>query len=140
MNQMRNTERLWYDTKRYRTITESELREEYEGQPADQRACMTFEEYIRMGEAETLRRISSEIEDDPEDEWGDEEPARGITDKAVEEALWGMLLGEWDVENSLLRGCTVRTFSEAGILTYNKGVVVAMPDGREFQLTIVQSN
>ena len=139
MNQMRNTERLWYDTKGYRTITESELREEYEGQPADQRSCMTFEEYIRMGEAETRRRISSEIEDDPEDEW-DEEPARGITDKAVEEALWGMLLGEWDVENSLLRGCTVRTFSEAGILTYNKGLVVAMPDGREFQLTIVQSN
>ena len=63
MNQMRNTERLWYDTEGHRTITESELREEYEGQPADQRACMTFEEYIRMGEAETLRRISSEIED-----------------------------------------------------------------------------
>ena len=133
-----DTERLWYDTEGSRTITESELREEYEAQPADQRACMTFEDYIRIGEAETLHRISSEIENDSEDEW-DDEPARGITDKAVEEALWGMLLGEWDVENSLLRGCAVRTFSEAGILTYNKGLVVAMPDGCEFQVTIVKS-
>ena len=137
-----DTERVWYDTEGHRTVTEAELREEYESLPADQREAMTFEEYIHMGEAETLRRFSvaasSEIEDGPEDEW-DDEPAEGITEEVVEDALWGMLLGEWDVENSLLSGCRVQTFANAGVMTYNKGVVITMPDGSEFQLTIVQS-
>ena len=33
----------------------------------------------------------------------------------------------------------VRTFEQAGIMTYNKGLVISLPDGTEFQLTIVQS-
>ena len=33
----------------------------------------------------------------------------------------------------------VRTFEEAGVMTYNKGLVISLPDGTEFQLTIVQS-
>ena len=33
----------------------------------------------------------------------------------------------------------VRTFEEAGVLTMNKGLVVRLPDGSKFQLTIVQS-
>ena len=33
----------------------------------------------------------------------------------------------------------VRTFEDAGIMTYNKGLVISLPDGSEFQLTIVQS-
>lgn len=33
----------------------------------------------------------------------------------------------------------VRTFEEAGVLTMNKGLVVRLPDGSEFQLTIVRS-
>jgi hypothetical protein len=34
----------------------------------------------------------------------------------------------------------VRTFEEAGILTYNKGLVLRMKDGGEFQITVVRSN
>ena len=34
----------------------------------------------------------------------------------------------------------VRTFEEAGILTYNKGLVIRMKSGAEFQLTVVRSN
>ena len=33
----------------------------------------------------------------------------------------------------------VRTFEQAGVMTYNKGLVISLPDGSEFQLTIVQS-
>ena len=33
----------------------------------------------------------------------------------------------------------VRTFEDAGVMTYNKGLVITLPDGSEFQLTIVQS-
>ena len=88
---------------------------------------------------------SSEIEDedvaDEEDNWEEyeDEPAEDLTEEAVEQALWGMLIGEWDVDNSLLMGCSACTYSDAGVLTYNKGLVITMPDGSEFQLTIVQS-
>lgn len=33
----------------------------------------------------------------------------------------------------------VTTFHNAGLLTNDRGVVVRMPDGREFQITIVKS-
>lgn len=33
----------------------------------------------------------------------------------------------------------VRTYADAGILTRNKGLVLTMTDGTEFQLQIVQS-
>lgn len=33
----------------------------------------------------------------------------------------------------------ISTFEEAGILTRNKGLVVKSIDGREFQITVVQS-
>ena len=33
----------------------------------------------------------------------------------------------------------VRTFEDVGVMTYNKGLVITLPDGSEFQLTIVQS-
>ena len=33
----------------------------------------------------------------------------------------------------------VRTFAEAGVMTYDKGLVISTPDGSEFQLTIIQS-
>ncbi len=33
----------------------------------------------------------------------------------------------------------VRTFEQAGVMTYNRGLVISLPDGSEFQLTIVQS-
>ncbi|HOD84367.1 MAG: hypothetical protein BWX88_03447 [Planctomycetes bacterium ADurb.Bin126] len=33
----------------------------------------------------------------------------------------------------------VTTFEEAGILTYNRGLIVRTEDGSEFQITIVRS-
>ena len=32
-----------------------------------------------------------------------------------------------------------RTYEDAGVMTYNKGLVVTLPDGSEFQITIVKS-
>lgn len=31
------------------------------------------------------------------------------------------------------------TFEEAGVVSYNKGIVIRYEDGTEFQLTVVQS-
>jgi len=36
-------------------------------------------------------------------------------------------------------GGSVTTFRAAGVLTMNRGVVVTLPNGQEFQLTIVES-
>ena len=33
----------------------------------------------------------------------------------------------------------VQSFCEAGLMTSNNGLVITLPDGSEFQLTIVQS-
>ena len=34
---------------------------------------------------------------------------------------------------------SVETYEQAGVMTYNKGLVITLPDGSEYQLTIVQS-
>jgi len=62
-----------------------------------------------------------------------------ITDEIVEEALEGILSGDWDTENSALEGARILTFQQAGVMTYNKGLVITLPDGTEYQLTIVRS-
>ena len=33
----------------------------------------------------------------------------------------------------------VQTYDEAGVLTYNKGLVLRMKDGSEYQITVVKS-
>ena len=45
-----------------------------------------------------------------------------------------------EVEEREGQSVDIRSFEEAGILTYNKGLVVRLKDGTEFQLTIVRSN
>ena len=85
-----------------------------------------------------IEENSFQIEDgddaEDEDEWeeDDDEPAEGLTEEAVEQALWGLLIGEWDVDNSLLMGCSARTYSDAGVLTYNKGWSSPCPTAASF--------
>jgi hypothetical protein len=44
------------------------------------------------------------------------------------------------LERALARsGGRVGTFEEHGVLTMNRGLVVELPSGQEFQLTIVES-
>jgi len=62
-----------------------------------------------------------------------------ITAEIVQEALFGILTGEWDTENSALESAEARTFEDAGVMTNNKGLVITLPDGTEYQLTIVRS-
>ncbi len=35
---------------------------------------------------------------------------------------------------------SVTTFRDAGVLTMNRGLVVSLPNGQQFQLTIVESS
>jgi len=56
-----------------------------------------------------------------------------LTEKEME-SLLQVLLGE-----ELSEGARVRSFEEVEVLTRNAGLVVRLPDGSEFQITIVRS-
>jgi len=54
---------------------------------------------------------------------------RRLTEKRLETKL-ATILDRW---------AEVKTFREAGVLTNNRGLVVAFPKGQTFQVTIVES-
>ena len=47
--------------------------------------------------------------------------------------------GDLEAEIEPFQGCSVTTYEDAGVLTRNRGLVVRMADGTEFQVQIVQS-
>lgn len=59
-----------------------------------------------------------------------------LDDREMESALRELLecADTQDIEE-----CRVSTFDEAGLLTSNRGLVVRLASGEEFQVTIVQS-
>ena len=64
-----------------------------------------------------------------------------MTEKGFESCLAAILNDEGGV-NEILDPDGIRevvTFADAGVLTMNAGLVVAMDDGAEFQITIVRS-
>lgn len=62
----------------------------------------------------------------------------GITDGIVRDALFGMITGEWRKKDTALESVErVQTFEQAGVASHDKGLVVTLPDGTEFQLTVV---
>ena len=64
-----------------------------------------------------------------------------MDEKGFEACLQAVLHGELDVNESFdpdgVEG--VATFEDAGIMTMNRGLVVTMDDGAEYQITIVRS-
>lgn len=59
---------------------------------------------------------------------------RRLSEKQFETKLAQLL--ERRLENT---GGGVTTFQDAGVLTLNRGLVVHLPNGQEWQLTIVES-
>jgi len=55
---------------------------------------------------------------------------RRVTEKRLEAKL-ATILDRWAM---------VTTYQEAGVLTNNRGLVVAFPNGQQFQITIVESS
>jgi len=64
-----------------------------------------------------------------------------MTEKGFEACLQAVLNGECELNESFdpdgVQG--VATFEDAGIMTRNRGLLVTMDDGEEFQVTIVRS-
>ena len=64
----------------------------------------------------------------------------GINEMVIEDALIGMLEGDWSLEDTELDICRVRTFQQAGLLTRDNGVLITLSDSSEFQITITRRN
>lgn len=71
-----------------------------------------------------------------EDDFENEEQ---LTDETLQDGLKELISEGYDTYDICWENLRVRTFAEAGVLTYDKGLVIELPDGTEFQLTIVQS-
>ena len=62
-----------------------------------------------------------------------------FTEDTLQDALREYITEGYDSYEMCWENLRVRTFAEAGLMTYNKGLVITLPDGSEYQLTIVQS-
>ena len=62
-----------------------------------------------------------------------------FTEDTLQDALREYITEGYDSYEVCWENLRVRTFAEAGLMTYNKGLVIELPDGTEFQLAIVQS-
>ena len=62
-----------------------------------------------------------------------------FTEDTLQDALREYITEGYDSYEMCWENLQIRTFEEAGIMTYNKGLVIELPDGTEFQLTIVRS-
>ena len=67
----------------------------------------------------------------------DYENEEQFTDESIQDALMETLY--YGESSEIWENARMQTYSDAGVMTYNKGLVITMPDGTEFQLTIVQS-
>ena len=63
-----------------------------------------------------------------------------FTDEDMQNGLAQLITGDLSYGSEICwENLRVEIYSEAGVMTYNKGLVITLPDGSEFQLTIVQS-
>ena len=63
------------------------------------------------------------------------------TEARLQDELQGILGGWLSLEDTALTPeCSeINTFEQEGLLSYNKGLVIRLPNGSKFQLIIVQS-
>ena len=57
----------------------------------------------------------------------------------LQDGLMELMSYGYDSSEICWENLRVRTYREAGVLTYDKGLVITTPDGSEFQLTIIRS-
>ena len=62
-----------------------------------------------------------------------------FTGELLQEGLRQLITDGYDSLEICWENLRVQTFAEAGLMTRNSGLVITLPDGSEFQLTIVQS-
>ena len=69
----------------------------------------------------------------------DYENGEQFTEATLQDALMELITEGYDSYEMCWENLRVQTYEQAGVMTYNKGLVITLPDGSEYQLTIVQS-
>ena len=63
-----------------------------------------------------------------------------FTEETLQNGLRNLIEGTASDDDDIIwENLRVHTFDEAGVMTRDAGLVITLPDGTEFQLTIVQS-
>ena len=62
-----------------------------------------------------------------------------FTGEFLQEGLRQLITDGYDRLEICWENLRVQTYSESGLMTHDCGLVITLPDGREFQLTITQS-
>lgn len=62
-----------------------------------------------------------------------------FNEETLQNGLAALIRGDADPEEMCWENLDVSTYDDDGILTYDKGLVIRLPDGSEYQLTIVRS-
>lgn len=62
-----------------------------------------------------------------------------FTEETLQNGLRDLIEGNPNDDDILWENMQVSTFEESGVMTYDKGLVIRLPDGTEYQLTIIQS-
>ena len=63
-----------------------------------------------------------------------------FTDEDMQNGLAQLITGDWTWGTDInWENLSVKTYSAAGLMTRDKGLVITLPDGSEYQLTIVRS-
>ena len=62
-----------------------------------------------------------------------------FTDEDLQNGLAELITGDCGYGTEInWENLRVQTYENAGVLTYDKGLVITLPDGSEYQLTIVR--
>ena len=69
----------------------------------------------------------------------DNDEEQVFSEETLQDALKELITEGYDSFEMSWENLRVQTYEQAGVMTYNKGLVITLPDGTEFQLTIVQS-
>ena len=62
-----------------------------------------------------------------------------FTEETLQDGLRQLITDGYDSSEICWENLRVQTYSEAGLMTRDCGLVISLPDGSKFQLTIVQS-
>lgn len=63
----------------------------------------------------------------------------GFTEESMQYGLMALIMDDYDDEEIIWENMRVKTFEEAGVMTRDKGLVITLPDGSEYQITIKRS-
>ncbi len=62
-----------------------------------------------------------------------------FADEILQNGLRDLILGDPDSLKTGWENLRVNTFEEAGVMTCDKGLVISLPNGTEYQLSIIRS-